>query len=478
MVEEEWELRQFSPRRRGKVELSVLERKFFNDVLRVELDVPISATLAVQDEPIDMIVVPGISKDGHFEFKFYNAAPYRPQTKNGVITWAGNQIFGVHPALEKAWLRDEVVELILKRSVISLPERLTFDIKAQVFYAGPGHTGRLAIDRNVVVVEDSAFTETHFSIVNFPDFVHGPPRPSPTLLDKVQIVLDGGDGWSVTLTREETETRGSVTHTGVIAFHDGRAYSAASLAEILTGISTFFAFVAGHHCFPTVTIGYDKERRPVWGRVAQFPDAQNRPLNWFVNTYNFPQGAYLQELFPKFWERWHEKGAEISEAMDLYVRSATSRQSGNRLGAISESYAALEILASLVQGKTIVGDGGKQISEVLKDKGVPRRSLKELNLPAFTKISNILQDRPKEGVYLLSQVRNYGHHPLEKGTPPEIKPDIHDVSQNELRLLVYLHDLGQFYFEHLFLAYCGFLDNWASTAFRRFRPLLVELNSV
>ena len=89
----------------------------------------------------------------------------------------------------------------------------------------------------------------------------------------------------------------------------------------------------------------------MWGRVAQFPDAQQKRLNWFVNSQDIPEGVYLEELFPKFWERWCEKSTEISEAIDLYVRSATSRRNGNRLGAISESYAALEILASLVQSK-------------------------------------------------------------------------------------------------------------------------------
>ena len=101
----------------------------------------------------------------------------------------------------------------------------------------------------------------------------------------------------------------------------------------------------------------------------------------------------------------------------------------------------------------------------------------ERKSPGFTKLRKILQCKPQEGVYLLSQVRNYGHHPLEKRTP-EIKPDIHDVSQNELRLLVYLHDVGQFYFEHLFLAYCGFADTRARTEFGCYRPLLRELNSV
>ena len=481
------------------MELNALERTFFDEVLRLQLDVPINATLTVQDEPIDMIVVPEITKDGRFEFKFFNADPYHPQTENGVITLTENEIFGVHPSLEMAWLRDEVVKLTLKKSVSFPPQENTFDIKAEVLNAGPGHMGRLALDQNMVVLEESPFTETRFSLMNFPDFKYGHSFPDPTFFANVQelidnelpdgwsfrikappsrITLDGDEGWSVTITREETETRGSITHTGVITFHDSRSYSTDALTETLTGIGTFFAFVAGHHCFPTVAVGYNKERRPVWGRVARFPDAQHKPFNWFVNSQDIPQGGYLEKLFPTFWEKWKVKGREISEAIDLYIRSATSRRNGNRLGAIGESYAALETLASLVQDKTIHNNSANQINEVLKEKGIPRRSLKELNLPVFTKLGKILGDQSEKGVYLLNEVRNYGPHPLKMRTQAEIKPDLHDVSQNESRLLVYLHDLSQFYFEHLFLTYCGFGDTWAKTEFGCFRQLLAELNSV
>ena len=481
------------------MELNALERTFFDDVLRIQLDVPINATLTVQDESIDMIVVPEINNNGYFEFKYFSATPHRPQAENGVMTFTDNQVFGVHPFMEKAWLQDEVVQVTLKKSVSFPPQEITFNVNAEVVHAGSGHMGRLALDRNMVVLEESPFTETRFSLMNFPDFEYGYSFPDPTFFANAQkladnelpdgwsfrlkappsrITLDGDEGWSVTIAKEETETRGSITHTGVITFHDSRAYSPDALTETLTGIGTFFAFVAGHHCFPTVAVGYNKERRPVWGRVARFPDAQRKPLNWFVNSQDIPQGGYLESLFPKFWEKWKVKSKEIGEAIDLYIRSATSRQYGNRLGAIGESYAALETLASLVQDKTIHNNGANQISEVLKEKGIPRRSLKELNLPVFTKLGKILDDQSGEGVYLLNEVRNYGPHPLKMRTQAEIKPDLHDVSQNESRLLVYLHDLSQFYFEHLFLAYCGFGDTRAKTEFGCFRPLLAEVNSV
>ena len=386
------------------MELNALEKTFFDNVLGLSLDVPVNATLTIKDESIDMIVVPEIDSDGHFGFKYSNATPYRPRTENGAITLTGNEIFGVHPSLEMAWLRDEVVKVTLKKSVSFPPRESNFDIKAEVLYAETGHMGRLALDRNMIVLEESPFTETRFSLMNFPDFKYGHSFPDPTFFAKAQkladnelpdgwsfrltappsrIALDGDEGWSVTITKEETETRGSIAHTGVITFHDSRAYSTEALTEILTGIGTFFAFVAGHHCFPTVAVGYNEERRPVWGRVARFPDARPKPLNWFVNSQDIPQGGYLERLFPKFWEKWKVKSREISEAIDLYIRSATSRQNGNRLGAIGESYAALETLASLVQGRTIDRKSANQINEVLKEKGIPLRSFKELKPASF-----------------------------------------------------------------------------------------------
>ena len=481
------------------MELTALERTFFDDVLRIQLDVPMNATLTVQDESIDMIVVPEITNDGHFEFKFFNATPYHPQAENGVITFTENEIFGVHPSLETAWLRDEVVKLNLKKSVSFPPQENTFDINAEVLYTGPSHMGRLSLERNIVALEESPFTETRFSLRNFPDFKYGYSFPDPTFFANAKkfyddelpngwsftlkrppsrITLDGDEGWYITITKEETETRGLITHTGVIAFLDNRAYSTDALNEILTGLGTFFAFVAGQHCFPTVTVGYNEGRRPVWGRIARFPDARHKRFNWFVNSQDIPQGAYLEVLFPKFWEKWNVKSKEISVAIDLYIRSATSRQHGNRLGAIGESYAALETLASLVQGKTIHSNSAKHINEVLEEKGIPHRSVEGLNLPVFTKLGKILNGQCEEGVFLLNRVRNYDSHPLGSRTQAEIKPDVHDVSQNEARLLVYLHDLSQFYFEHLFLAYCGFGDTKAKTEFGCFRPLLAELNSV
>lgn len=368
------------------MELNALERTFFNEVLRVQLDVPINATLTVQDESIDMIVVPEITNDGHFEFKFYNASPYHPQAENGVMTFVGNEIFGIHPSLETAWLRDEVVKLTLKKSVSFPPQENTFDIKAEVLYAEPGHMGRLTLDRNIVVREESPLTEARFSLINFPNFRCGYYFPDPTFIAKTQklvddelpddwsvrinappnrITLGGDEGWYATITKEETETRGSTTHTGVIAFHDGREYSTGALTEILTGLGAFFAFVAGHHCFPTVTVGYNEGRSPAWGRIARFPDIQPKRLNWFVNSQDIPQGVYLERLFSKFWTKWRAKSKEISVAIDLYIRSAISRQNGNRLGAIGESYSSLETLASLVQGKAIQNYSANQINEVL-----------------------------------------------------------------------------------------------------------------
>ena len=331
------------------MELNTLERTFFDSVVRVQLDFPMNATLKVQEETIDAIVVPEINSNGQFRFKYFNATPYRPPSKDGVLTFVDNEMFGAHPSLQKAWFQNEEVIVTLKKSETFPPREISFHIRVKVLFAASGHTGGLALDRNTIVLEENTLTEARFSLLNFPDFLCGQLTPSPAFFENAEelvenelpdgwslvlkpppsrIVLDGNEGWAVTLTKEEMETRGSVTHMGAFTFHDGRKFGTEELNEILTGTGSFLAFVAGHFCLPTVLVGYNENRSAVWGRVYGFPSAQDKSLNWFVNDHDVPQGAYLVRLFPKFWEKWKAKKEEISQAIDLYIRSISSKQTG------------------------------------------------------------------------------------------------------------------------------------------------------
>ena len=90
------------------MKLNKLESKFFGEVLRAELGVPVRATLVYQGNTFNLIVVSEIGASGYFTLKYYNAPAYDPEPQSnddGITTktWSGNARFGTHPLLEKAW---------------------------------------------------------------------------------------------------------------------------------------------------------------------------------------------------------------------------------------------------------------------------------------------------------------------------------------------------------------------------------------
>ena len=58
------------------MKLNRLESKFFDDILKTELDGPVHATLEYGETVLDIIVVPEINNQGHFSLKYFNASPY------------------------------------------------------------------------------------------------------------------------------------------------------------------------------------------------------------------------------------------------------------------------------------------------------------------------------------------------------------------------------------------------------------------
>ena len=58
-----------------------LERKFFEQILNAELDVPVHATLHYEDELFEVILVPELTGEGEFTLKYYNAPAYDPETR-------------------------------------------------------------------------------------------------------------------------------------------------------------------------------------------------------------------------------------------------------------------------------------------------------------------------------------------------------------------------------------------------------------
>ena len=483
------------------IHLNPLESTFFERLLQVQLDVPVNASLTYQDEILEMIVVPRIRDDGDFVMEYFNATPYSPVAVEGVVSLTGNSMSGTHPLLEKAWLSDDPVFLELRISQSLPPSQTTVPVRAKVVVAGGNHSGIVALWENGISRNVQPIGESRFNLVGFPDFFVGNNLYDRIIINRIlqpvsdqlpegwtvsarppqrKLVLQTGCGWNIDICRQDDHLRGMVNHEGVITRTDGSEYGIDDLEALLDGLKNFFAFVVGDYRHPTVVIGYSRNKSPSWGQIGRFSDTLSPRMNWFKNNYTPLTSKFLEVLFPKFWEKWSEKSREISESMDLYVRSTHTQRNGNPIGALAESYAALETLASLTSGETIRGESHKEIDQALKKNKVPLRMVNanSLNTSYFSEACDKLNIGCYKGVYLLNEVRNYVPHPLEPKTNAEIKPEVHEFLHKNRVPLAFLHDLSQFYFEHLFLAYCGPEFTPVKLGHGRFRQLLAEINAV
>ena len=393
------------------MELNGLEKKFFDEILNAELDVPVQATLTFEDNSIELIVVPEITPSGYLELKYYNAPAAEPENDadasgNRESSWQVEEDFGRHPLLQQAWRNDDELSLYLHTTPMPFQARANSKLVAKVIHAGMQHRGSLALDKNLVVVQESKLTKARFNLVGFPDFsslerqrrsVFGLNESKHEALKSVAEGLTGGarltlaaaprhlilrcdDGWKITIVKEETPTRDLVSHIGSIEKVDESNYGADEIDDLLQALKYFFAFAACSYCSPTVVVGFDSQNRPVWGKIGRLGMDWLPPTNWF-NYIGLRRGAALEGLFPKFWLRWQEHRDEIIAIIECYVHSYAMRDTGIAKDAVAKSYTGLNLLASLRKGRQV--NGPRYIKTTLSEYGV-----QNLSTPAVERIVN------------------------------------------------------------------------------------------
>ena len=311
-----------------------------------------------------MVVVPEWTPDGAFTINYSNAIEYEPETRVnqiGVSYKAFNlgEAFGTHPLLSQAWRDQATAQLLLQLSTLPFQTREDRRLAVRVSSAEPNHRGKLVLDRNQAGTVAAGISEAKFSLVGFQDFI-APGRQQASLKNLTEedmvtlnalaekleddakisvsgtarkLVLDSGEGWSATLTKDTGPTRDSVSHTGIISRPDGGSFNPGEIEEILRAITYFLAFVAGKYTHPSAVIEFDSSHKSVWGRIGRVGIDSKRTYNWFVNNVEAPDGWILENLFPKFWEKWKANTNELVAIIDCYVASnamVTSRNSQRR----------------------------------------------------------------------------------------------------------------------------------------------------
>ena len=275
-------------------------------------------------------------------------------------------------------------------------------------------------------------------------------RPTPH-----RITIAAAEEWTITLTRDEDPTRGMVSHTGSIENPNGSDFDIEHLSLILEALRYFFAFINGAYCQPTAIVACDAEGRRVWGQVGRFAPMEKPALHWFRNYPAEPMGRLLEMFFPLFWSKWCSARNEIIAIVSCYVESNAIREAGIHGDAAAKSFAGLEILASLVTGKTFTRNPSPTIDEVLCRYNIPNRTIESETLPVMKRLCDELEIEKPMGAYLINQRRNYVMHPLDPKQPARVKERHMTVLDTDPIKYAFVHDLSQFYLEYTFLEFCG-----------------------
>ena len=465
--------------------LNRLESRFFHDIIGAELDVPVHASLEHQGTSLEMIVIPKIDTQGYLKFEYFNATAFHPDPQVGpdgksFTRFTMREYAGTHPLLEDAWQKRAAVKVELKSSRPTMPPRANPILDARVLYANHGNRGALVLNTRLARLRSSRLQKAQFSISGFADFrtpdkqwssikgvVSDETQPLQTTADKLgdgaqltlspvshNIILDTGDGWRITLTKDEHSEDDAVNHTGVVEKRDGADFGADELGDVLEGLRYFVAFTMLQYCFPSVIIGYDAMGRVAYGEPGEFGVRRHKPLNWFHHDRDERSGTTLELFFPRFWRRWQSNKDELTAVIDAYVSSQAMRRAGILRDSVAKSCGGLEIIAGLVLGKTIYGSAEQDFDQVLRCYKIPHRHLDAAINPVTQKLCSDL-NISNNGACLLVNVRNYVAHPLDKKNTV-IKPDHLRHLDGDPSHYVHLHDLSQFYLEHVLLRFCGF----------------------
>ena len=482
------------------IQLNELERKFFSGVLCAEPEVPLRAHLQVNDTAFPVTIIPHISQDDYFELRYFGAPPYQPTVDSkGIKTWVDNEMFGVHPELEQAWKNRDVLRLrLLERPspfvlLHNVPE---LDIDVRVLLADNNHQGRLAIHENQISIQGSTISRAEISLVDFPKIVYGTTQWLRNLVAKKEFdafqndlqsavervdddnfsvhtkyqnktQLTTNDGWEVTLTEDEEQTRDSNSYTGIVTRQNRDEFDCPQLRDLLKGLTLFFSFASCAYRFPTSVIAYGTDNTIVWGQIGRF-DLMPRSQNWFRNAGELAQNAVLEFLFPRFWEKWNARHNELTTVIEYYVNSRAMLRSGFPQNAVATVYAGLDLIAHLILKDPDRSNSVDNISRTLQASGIPHQTLDQTTTPTIFKAAQDLNAQ-QSGVKLLNKVRNYVAHPMDFDNNV-IKQDPLQYLDSDYHPYFYIHDLGQFYLEYLLLKeVCDYTPS-------NFRPLYDTLH--
>ena len=432
------------------MELNSLERRFFDDVLNVKLDEPTHATISSLGTSVDVIAIPKIHDNGQFILEYYNAPANQPEKhSDGTRSLAFDEI--THPSLR---MGNSVKVQLKTQPSFPFPTPAQPLLSATVRFSSTNR-GVLTLNEGIVEVAKSLISRAEFYVGNLPSMA------IPLMPLKEQPIVLNSHGWKITL-RGDCGPRDTTGYMGVVERLDRTQFTSGRLLKLLQAWTYFLCFVTGTSRAPTVVLGYgDTERaKPIWGKLGSF-DSKYPDSNWFSNPSGGHSTSFFGALFTKFYSKWQCHSENIRSLAQRYEHGRAVEKIGSFDTALIISFSGLEALAIAIlsaEGKCVPREASKKINKAIRE--VRRRcnhdigmvSLNSAETPELCSLSKDLGVR-ENGPWLLSKARNYAVHFGDRLGDVRFKK----LAESE-EYYLFLHDLSQFYFEYMFLAYLDFPD--------------------
>lgn len=210
----------------------------------------------------------------------------------------------------------------------------------------------------------------------------------------------------------------AITHVGRLMRDDGSEFDLSSADEILHCLLYMLSFAHGRWVAPILSVARDAS-----GATVR-EDWQNRILShhqWHMSWFCDMASGTLEELFPKFWDRWRQPLWKDTIRRVVWWYVASNEKAGGLDGAVVLVQVALELLAWVIHvedGHVLSAKGFEALSAADKLRllvhwiGVTLQIPSEL--PSLARFAQERKPKIEFGPWAFTEIRNALVHPKNR----------------------------------------------------------------
>lgn len=245
-----------------------------------------------------------------------------------------------------------------------------------------------------------------------------------------------------------------MTHVGYLEKVDKTSFSGEEASKMLADLRHFFSFVKGAWCNPVCAVGFDSSGNRAWEYWSSPRISYSSDVSWFDEHHS----EQLEELFPSFMSRWHDKNWNDTLMKIIYWYIIANHV--NIDAGIILTQAALERFSNeYFKTNLINGSAAQKLEELFLNLNIPIAITNDT--PALKKLAKDVNKHVKSNKLgqsmrwtiapkAFTEMRNYLVHSEHRYYPLDFSSAIYDANRLglwylELSLLNLFGYSGKYY---------------------------------